>query len=91
MSISPAFTFGLLLATLYGAVAHLIAGGDGRRLVGLIAAAWVGFAIGQGAGQILSIRLFAVGPLNLFSATLGAAIGCLTAAVLSARRGAGRS
>ncbi len=75
-----------MLATLYGAMAHLILGGDGRRLVFFILAAWVGFAIGQAAGQVMNIRVLAIGPTNTLTATLGSLIALVTTAVLSARR-----
>jgi hypothetical protein len=84
--VSPAFTFGVLLATFYGAVIHLIFGGDGRRLTAMIAAAWVGFALGQAIGQVMDIEALAIGPINLVAATLGAFIATLTTVFLSAYR-----
>ena len=69
---SPALVFGLLLATLYGAVFHLIFGGNLRRLLLFLVAAWLGFALGQAFALASGVRLLPVGQLNLFSATLGA-------------------
>jgi hypothetical protein len=85
MILSPSFTLGVLLATLYGAIAHLILGGNGRRLLFFIAASWIGFAIGQGAGRVLQIRILAIGPTSLLPATLGSLIALVAAVVLSAR------
>ncbi len=86
MTLSPSFTFGLLIATLYGALAHLILGGDGRRLLAFIAASWTGFAIGQGVGEVMDIRVLAIGPTNMLTASLGALLAVATVTVLSAPR-----
>jgi hypothetical protein len=83
--LSPSFTFGLLTATLYGAIAHLLLGGNGRRLLFLILASWVGFAIGQAVGDVMDITVMAVGPTNLFAASLGSLLGIATTAILTAR------
>ena len=83
MILSPAFTFGLLLATLYGALAHLILGGNGRVLLYFIIASWIGFAIGQGIGQVMNIRFLAIGSTNIFPATLGSLIALTTSTILS--------
>jgi uncharacterized membrane protein YeaQ/YmgE (transglycosylase-associated protein family) len=84
--LSPAFTFGILIATLYGLLTHLIFGGDGRRLVATIVAGWVGFAIGQAIGQVMDIRVLALGPINLLSASFGALMATTATAFLAAHR-----
>lgn len=86
MIFSPSFVFGLLLATFYGALAHLIFGGGGRSLLFYILAAWVGFSIGHAVGQVMGIRLLSVGPVNVLTGTLGALIAVVTTAILSSRR-----
>ncbi len=75
-----------MLATFYGALAHLILGGDGRTLLIDILAAWLGFAIGQGVGQVMEIHVLNIGPTNVLTGTLGAFIALATTAVLSAQR-----
>jgi uncharacterized membrane protein YeaQ/YmgE (transglycosylase-associated protein family) len=84
--LSPAFTSGILIATMYGLLAHLIFGGDGRRLVAMLVAGWVGFAIGQAIGQIMDIRVLALGPINLLSASFGAVVATISTAFLAAHR-----
>jgi hypothetical protein len=69
---SPSLTFGLLLGALCGAVVHLIFGGGGRLLLLYIVAAWIGFAIGQAVGDVMGIRILAVGPTNVLTGILGA-------------------
>ena len=85
MILSPSFAFGVLLATLYGALAHIILGGNGRRLAFFLIASWLGFALGQGVGQVLQIRILSIGPTNVLPATLGSIIALITAVILSAR------
>ncbi len=83
MSLSPAFVFSMLLATLYGALMHFIFGGNGRRLFSLILAAWIGFAIGQAVGRVLDIRPLAIGVVNILGGSVGALISIVIALILS--------
>jgi len=69
---SPSFTLGLLLGALCGTATHLIFGGGGRLLLLYVLAAWIGFAIGQAVGDVVGIRILAVGPTNVLTGTLGA-------------------
>jgi len=70
----PAFFFGLVLSSLYGAAFHLWKGGSLKKLLLFLILAWVGFW----AGHLLAIRLgwtfLAIGPLNAGMATLGSAL-----------------
>ncbi len=84
MPFSPSFVFGILLATLYGALAHLLLGGSGRRLLAYLIASWLGFALGQATGDVLALRALAVGPTNVAAATLGSLLALIVVAVLSA-------
>lgn len=82
---SPPFTLGIIIATLYGAAFHLLTGGGGRRLAIYMLSAWMGFGIGHLAGNGLNITFLSLGPLHLFSATLGAFTALLAARSLSPR------
>ena len=62
----------LLLATAYGALFHFLIGGPTRSLLMYILAAWLGFMIGHFVGQILNVDWLKLGPLYLFSASIGA-------------------
>jgi len=66
----PALTLAFILATLYGALFHLFAGGDARRLAIYLITAWLAFGAGQVLGSLLDVTLFSVGVLHLFAATL---------------------
>jgi len=67
----PAFVGGALIATLFGAAFHLVAGGDGRRLGLYVLAGWLGFALGHIVGGWSGVTAGRLGPLNLLTATVG--------------------
>lgn len=63
---------GLLLASAYGAIFHLIFGGTVRRILLYLGAAWTGFFIGQLVGDFLNFEVLKLGKIHLVSASLGA-------------------
>nr|PZN54509.1 MAG: hypothetical protein DIU68_10410 [Chloroflexota bacterium] len=79
-------TFAFIVATLYGALFHLIVGGDARRLALFLLAGWLGFAVGHMLGVTLQIDILNIGALRVFSATIGALIALIVAAALTARQ-----
>ena|SRR5579871_1942580 len=79
----PSITFGFILATLYGAVFHLILGGDIRRLALYLLASWLGFVLGHIFGSIFGLDIFNIGALHTFSATLGALLALVSARLLT--------
>jgi uncharacterized membrane protein YeaQ/YmgE (transglycosylase-associated protein family) len=84
--LSPSLTFSILLATLYGMLAHLILGGDFGALVTYTLAAFIGFAIGHGVGEVMDIRALSIGPTNVLTATLGSLIAIIALVFLSFRQ-----
>ncbi len=74
---------GFLLATVYGAGFHLVLGGPARRILLYVLSAWVGFALGHFLGDLLAINLLKLGPVHLFSASLGAWIALIASWWLS--------
>jgi len=82
----PTLTFAFIVATLYGALFHLIVGGDARRLALFLLAGWLGFAVGHMLGVTLQIDILNIGALRVFSATIGALIALIVAAALTARQ-----
>lgn len=79
-------TFAFIVATLLGAVFHLIVGGDARRLALFLLAGWLGFAIGHIVGVSLEIDLLNIGTLRVFPAVVGALITLVVALLLTAQR-----
>ena len=74
---SPSLVFSFILATLFGSTFHFIAGGDARRLAMLLMSSWMGFALGQIAGELLNLEIASIGPLNLIPASIGAFLALL--------------
>jgi hypothetical protein len=86
----PNFTFAFIIATLFGAVFHLLVGGDARRLTMYLLAGWIGFATGQMLGNSMSGTL-TIGELRIIPASGGAIVALLVAYVLSSGRSRRRS
>ncbi|MCA9938555.1 MAG: hypothetical protein KC418_07935 [Anaerolineales bacterium] len=82
-STAAGVVLGFLLASIYGASFHLILGGPARRIVLYVLAAWLGFALGHLAGDLLHIDLLKLGALHLFSASLGSWIALVASLWLS--------
>ena len=82
----PTLTLGFILATLFGAVFHLIFGGDARRLALYLLAGWVGFGIGHLLGVTLNVNFLNIGPLHVLSASIGALVALFVANALSTNR-----
>jgi hypothetical protein len=66
----PAFTLAFILATLSGALFHLMVGGDARRLALYLLTAWIAFGAGQLLANVLHIQVLAIGTLNVAFALL---------------------
>jgi hypothetical protein len=66
----PAAIFGIIASTLYGALFHLIRGGNLLRLVIYIILGWFGFWLGHFFAEFLSWEFLSVGPLHLGIATI---------------------
>ena len=70
----PSFVFALLIASLYGALFHLIRGGGLGRLLLFLIFGWAGFAFGHLVGIWRGWVLIPVGELNLGISTIGSLI-----------------
>lgn len=69
---ASALILGLLVASGYAALFHLIIGGPIRRLLIYLLAAWAGFAVGQFVGTMLNIDFLKLGTLHFLAASIGA-------------------
>lgn len=69
----PSILIGIVISSLYGAVFHLIKGGGLGRLLLYLILAWIGFWLGHIIASRLGWSFLPYGPLQLGSATLGAA------------------
>jgi len=68
--LSPALLLSLVVALLYAALFHLWQGRTLRDLGMFALAALVGFALGQGLGQVTNLKLLDVGQVNMVEASL---------------------
>jgi uncharacterized membrane protein YeaQ/YmgE (transglycosylase-associated protein family) len=82
----PALTLAFIISTLLGAGAHLLVGGDAKRLATLLIAGWVGFALGQIAGVLFQVNIFSFGVLKVLPAVAGSLIAITVVIVLTTRR-----
>lgn len=69
---APSVAFAFILATMLGALFHLVVGGDVRLLALYLLAAWFGFSLGQLVGSALEIELARIGVLRILPAGVGA-------------------
>lgn len=67
----PNTAFALIVATLIGALFHLILGGRWRRLLLFLLVSWVGFGAGDAAGRTLGVTALMIGDLHLATAIIG--------------------
>jgi hypothetical protein len=67
----PAFLFGFLIATLLGAIFHLLKGGGPGRLFLYVFLSWLGFFIGHIIAARLDWNLWSIGPLRFGIGALG--------------------
>jgi hypothetical protein len=70
----PSLVFALLIASLYGALYHLIRGGGLGRLLLFLIFGWAGFAAGHLVGIWRDWILIPLGELNLGMSTIGSLV-----------------
>jgi uncharacterized membrane protein YeaQ/YmgE (transglycosylase-associated protein family) len=87
----PIYVFAFVIATLLGALAHLIRGGGAQRLAVFLLAGWFGFWLGHLAGTTLTIDVFAIGELRIVPAVIGAVFALVVASIFSSGRRRRRS
>ena len=68
---APSFVLSALLSTAFGLIFHIIRGGTLIRLLLLIVAAWLGFAIGQLIGSLLDWPLLRIGDVYVLQGFIG--------------------
>jgi hypothetical protein len=66
----PTLIFGGLVASLYGAIFHLIRGGGLGKLILYILLSWAGFFLGQFIAERTGLEFINIGALNLGIASI---------------------
>lgn len=82
--ISPALALGAVLSTAYAALFHLWQKAEMPALRIYLIAAWLGFAVGHLASDVLGLHVLQIGHLNALSGTIGAVVALLIARSLEA-------
>ena len=70
----PAFLFGFLISTLYGAFFHLWKDGGPGRLFLYVVLSWAGFWAGHSIGAQIGWGVWQLGPLRFGMASLGSVL-----------------
>ncbi len=79
---TPHYLFALALATLFGALFHLVRGGGAMRLLVYLACSWAGFAVGQAVAPLIGLNLELMGPFHVVEAASFALLFMVGATVL---------
>lgn len=79
----PGIYLGLLVSSGLSLVFHLLRGGAVSRLLLYLVAGWFSFFLGHFVGEWIDLRLWRVGPINMFPALLAALIGLFAASILA--------
>lgn len=80
---APSAFLGLLIASAFGFLFHLVRGGRLVRLGLYLGTAWIGFFAGHFMGEWWDWRMLRLGSLNLFASLLGASLGLVAASILA--------
>jgi hypothetical protein len=67
----PAFLFGSLFASAYGAAFHLWRNGGWRKMFFYLLVSFIGFWVGHTVGALLDVTFWSIGPVVFSTATGG--------------------
>jgi hypothetical protein len=70
--LSPPLVLSLVIASAYAAVFNLWQRGSAKDLLFYLLACWLGFGIGELAGDILSLDILMIGQIHVVEGTIGA-------------------
>jgi hypothetical protein len=76
---APSLVLSALLSTAFGLIFHIIRGGNLIRLLVLLIAAWIGFAIGQLIGSLTDWPLLRIGEVYVLHGLIGSIIAMILA------------
>jgi hypothetical protein len=69
--LSPPLIFSLIIASAYAAFFNLWQGGSARDLLIYLVACWLGFAIGELAGDFVRLDILMIGEIHIMEGTVG--------------------
>jgi uncharacterized membrane protein YeaQ/YmgE (transglycosylase-associated protein family) len=83
---NPPVVFAFIIATLCGAIFHLISGGNTRRLALYLLSGWIGFALGHMLADPFSVTAFTIGQVHVLAGVLGALVALIITRILTTDR-----
>jgi hypothetical protein len=69
--LSPPLILSLIIASAYAAFFNLWQGGSARDLLIYLVACWLGFAIGELAGDFVGLDILMIGQIHVLEGTVG--------------------
>ena len=69
--LSPPLVLSLIIASAYAAFFNLWQGGGARDLLIYLLACWLGFAIGELAGDFVGLDILMIGQIHILEGTVG--------------------
>ena len=72
--LSPPLVLSLIIASAYAAIFNLWQGGSAKDLVIYLVACWLGFGIGELAGDLLDVDILMIGQIHVLEGTVGSLV-----------------
>jgi hypothetical protein len=72
--LSPALILSLIIASAYAAIFNLWQGGSVKDLLIYLLACWLGFAIGELAGDFVGLDILMIGQIHVVEGTIGSVL-----------------
>lgn len=72
--LSPPLVLSLIIASAYAAIFNLWQRGSARDLLIYLLACWLGFAIGELAGDFLGLDILMIGEIHIMEGTVGSLV-----------------
>ena len=72
--LSPPMVLSLIVASAYAAIFNLWQGGSAKDLLIYLVACWLGFGIGELAGDLLDVDILMIGQIHLLEGTVGSLV-----------------
>ena len=69
--LSPPLVLSLIIASAYAAIFNLWQGGSAKDLLLYLLVCWLGFGIGELAGDLLDVDILMIGQIHVVEGTIG--------------------
>jgi hypothetical protein len=72
--LSPPLILSLIIASAYAAIFNLWRGGKAKDLLLYLLVCWLGFGIGELAGDLLDVDILMIGQIHVLEGTVGSLV-----------------